>query len=260
MAFDRNDIRRGFDKHAGEYEQHADLQRQVLQRVAAYLQPKLHTGDTVLDVGCGTGRLRAMLPEAGVLAGCDVAFNMCQQAAKRMERVVCADAMALPYADASVDAVVCSLMLQWMDDRAATLAEMNRVLKPGGVAMITTFGPHTLHELRAAFSVVDDTPHVSHFATLGELVGDSQKAGFDCADIKDDYIDLSYASCRELMLSVKSIGAANHLAERRKSLTGKGRLAAMETYYNAHYPAMDGGVRATWEVVYLMLHKPVGGV
>ncbi len=51
-------------------------------------------------------------------------------------------------ADGSVDVLFSNLCLQWVEDLPAVFAGFRRVLKPGGLLLVSTFGPDTLHELR----------------------------------------------------------------------------------------------------------------
>jgi demethylmenaquinone methyltransferase/2-methoxy-6-polyprenyl-1,4-benzoquinol methylase len=117
----------------------------------------------VLDLCAGTGDLalavaRAM-PAARVLA-CDFSRPMLQRAAAKFARagvagrtaLLEADALALPLPDGSVDAITCAFGLRNLADPAAGLAEMVRVLRPGGAAVILEFHPPPRHgALAAAF-------------------------------------------------------------------------------------------------------------
>jgi len=95
----------------------------------------------VLDLGCGTGeitaRLAAMFPQA-TFAGADLEESHLERARARCAafgsrvRFEVADALALPYADASFDFVVCRHVLQAVPDAAHVLAEIVRVLRPSG--------------------------------------------------------------------------------------------------------------------------------
>lgn len=100
-------------------------------------------GGSVLDVGCGTGeitfRLAERFPQA-FFTGIDL-----EQAHLERARIRCSrfgsrttfqngDAMALPFPDASFDLVVCRHLLQAVPDAARVLAEIKRVLRPGGRA------------------------------------------------------------------------------------------------------------------------------
>lgn len=94
---------------------------------------------TLLDVACGTGIVtrRLLRPERTVL-GVDRSPGMLGLAVQRVPGgMVCGDAMRLPLASDSVDAVVIVWLLHLLSAPAAVLAEAARVLRPGGV-LITT--------------------------------------------------------------------------------------------------------------------------
>ena len=92
---------------------------------------------SVLDVGCGTGqltkRIARRLPDARVM-GCDLSQGMLERAARKADRfaLVRADAMHLPFADASFEAVVTTEAFHWFPDQATVCREFARVLAPGG--------------------------------------------------------------------------------------------------------------------------------
>src|SRR3546814_20605521 len=97
---------------------------------------------------------------------------------KPIERIN-ADARALPLADGSVVVLFCNLCLQWVDNLSAAFAGFRRVLRPGGLLLVSTFGPDTLQELRAAFAAADDrVPHLSPFAAIADFGDAPMHAGF----------------------------------------------------------------------------------
>ena len=91
-----------------------------------------------LEVGIGTGRGLELYPEGTDLTGVDLSTGMLERARARAERLgVTADlregdAQALPFPDASFDTVVCALSLCSVQDVERAVAEMHRVLRPGG--------------------------------------------------------------------------------------------------------------------------------
>jgi SAM-dependent methyltransferase len=150
----------------------------------------LAPGQRLLDVGCGLGdaalAFAADLGAAGEIVGVDASAEMVHGARARaasvrcLTRFVVGDAMALDEPDRSFDAVRSERTLQWLADPAAAVAEMARVVRPGGrVSLIDTdWSSFAIdvgdHELAAS---VRDTMQVersrpSHVGRrLGELAG-----------------------------------------------------------------------------------------
>ena len=99
--------------------------------------------DLVLDIAAGTGTSSRAFTTAGArCVACDFSLGMLRAGARRpAERVsfVAGDALALPYADETFDAVTISFGLRNIADPDAALAEMLRVTKPGGRLVICEF-------------------------------------------------------------------------------------------------------------------------
>jgi septum formation protein len=94
----------------------------------------------VLELAAGTGSVGAELVALGNLVhGFDLSTAMLQHAKVRLPgHVAAADATRLPVADRRTDAVIAIWLLHLLDDSAAILAEVARVLRPGGVFLTTT--------------------------------------------------------------------------------------------------------------------------
>ena len=117
------------------------LQRRLRTRVAADVAAlQLPAGAHVLDVGTGPGRLPVEIarrsPQVRV-TGLDVSPRMIEAATAAIEpgqqvTAEVGDVAKLPYRDGSVDLVVSTLSQHHWPDRAAALAELARVLAPGG--------------------------------------------------------------------------------------------------------------------------------
>ncbi len=93
----------------------------------------------ILDVGCGTGAILEQLGNPGKNVGIDLApeaISFCRE--RGLNNVRQGDICALPFADASFDAVICSSVLyhQWVGDVEGAVREMHRVLRPSGVLLI----------------------------------------------------------------------------------------------------------------------------
>jgi ubiquinone/menaquinone biosynthesis C-methylase UbiE len=103
-------------------------------------------GLDVLDAGCGSGPLtEALRAKNAVLSGFDLSPAMVDLARRRLGEdadVRVADLGApLPYADDRFDLVVASLALHYVEDWASALAELRRVLKPGGRLIVSIIHP-----------------------------------------------------------------------------------------------------------------------
>ncbi|OIJ85159.1 methyltransferase [Streptomyces sp. MUSC 14] len=94
-------------------------------------------GRRILDAGCGSGPLSAALHDRGaVVTGIDASASMLTLARRRLGDDVAlhlADLSGhLPFDDGAFDDVVASLVLHYLQDWVPTLAEIQRVLRPGG--------------------------------------------------------------------------------------------------------------------------------
>ncbi len=279
--FDSRQVRRAFSRSAAGYAAAAQLQHLVEARLLEsldYLDDpalKREAPQRVLDLGCGTGTaamaMQKRWPKAQLLA-LDIALPMLQQARRESSRLkttrwnlfsrtpnlVCADARALPLADASVDVLFSNLCLQWVDDLDGVLAGFRRVLQPQGLLLVSTFGPDTLWELREAFAQADAAPHVSPFGDIAGFGDALVRAGFHQPVIDREVDTTYYADVASLMRELRAIGATNALHSRRHTLTGRARFSAAAQAYNG-MRGEDGLLPATWETISAMAWAPEAG-
>jgi malonyl-CoA O-methyltransferase len=275
-TFDARQVRRAFSRAAPGYEAAATLQREVEAQLLESLDyHATKHGDErppqrVLDLGSGPGRaataMRGRWPKAQVLA-MDLALPMLREARRRegwhplrrgIDRV-CADARALPLAEGSVDLLFSNLCLQWVEDLPAVFAGFRRVLRPGGMLLVSTFGPDTLYELREAFAHADaEAPHVSPFASIAQFGDALMHAGFRDPVLDRDTIVTRYPDLPALMRELRALGATNALRARRHTLTGKARFARAADAY-AREPGTVDGLPATWETITAMAWAPPAG-
>jgi malonyl-CoA O-methyltransferase len=266
-VFDRNKIQRRFGRAASGYAARARLQAEVADRLLERLDGFKFTPELVVDLGCGPGLQARVLSEryrrARVFA-LDLALPMLHEAKKqagwrgrRFGRVA-ADAHALPLAESSVDLIFSNLMLQWCEDLPEVLNGLRRALRPGGLLLVSTFGPDTLTELRSAWATVDDNEHVSRFADV-QTVGDCLiRAGFQEPVLDTDWLTTLYKQPRDVLDELRAIGANSALRRPHAGLTGPARLRRMLNAYESLRRA-DGHVPATWEVVYASAWAPEPG-
>lgn len=266
FRIDGREVRRSFGRAAHDYDAAAILQARVRRELLDRLELVRLEPAVVLDLGAGTGQatieLKRRYRSAQVIA-LDLAEGMLREAARRQTllrrfRRVCADAMAVPLREGSVDLVFSNLMLQWCDDPDRVFAECRRVLRPNGLLAFATFGPDTLVELRRAWSAADGRTHVNRFIDMHDLGDALVRCGFAEPVLDVERYTLTYAEVRDLMRELKAIGAHNANAGRPRGLTGRGKLQRMVEAYEAF--RRDGRLPATYEVVFGHAWAPVAGL
>jgi len=112
-------------------------------------------GERVLDVACGTGTSTAALAKRGArVVGVDFSAGMIAEARRRHPDLefVEGDAQALPFGADEFDSVTVSFGLRNFADPHAALAEMYRVLKPGGRIVVTEFSTPPVSIVRATYT------------------------------------------------------------------------------------------------------------
>jgi malonyl-CoA O-methyltransferase len=262
MKLNVQDVARSFGAASRSYDAAAILQAEVRNELLSRLELLKAPPRTVLDLGAGTGlgalELRRRLRGARIVA-MDIAEPMLQQVRRRSPfwrpiRCVSADACALPFKAGSFDVIFSNLMLQWIVPPDRALAEMRRVLRPGGVLLATSFGPETLRELRDAWALVDSTAHVNEFIDVHDLGSALQRAGFAEPVLDVDRIVHFHADVSSLARELKSIGAHNLDAGRSRALTGKQRYQQMVQAYESR--RLQKGLPVTWQVVNAVAWAP----
>lgn len=146
-------------------------------------------GSSVLDVACGTGDLAIALHRAGHrVAGVDFCLPMLRVSrAKADVPVFQSDALQLPVADGSMDAVTVAFGVRNFADLQRGLREMRRVLRPGGVLAVLEFGIPHLPVLRHGYLLY----FRCLLPAIGRLVsGDPQAYGY----LRDSVLAFPYGT------------------------------------------------------------------
>lgn len=172
------------EKHAG---------REELERLRLFSSHfRLRPGDRVLDAGCGSGRLIPVVCDQigpdGSLVELDFAAAMLEIGKGKTNSgnvtFVLGNAHSLPLPDMNFDKVIALALLPHLDDKAGTLAEFHRVLKPGGLLVLAhQMGREALNRLhgQSGEAVSRDMLPESRFLT--DLLA---AAGFSAIEILDE--------------------------------------------------------------------------
>lgn len=121
-------------------------------RVAVREALELSPGQRCLDIGAGSGVSTVELSKSGAwVVGVDISLGMLEQGRGKAVPLAAADALALPFADSSFDALTISFAVRNLHDVDAGLREMRRVLKPDGRIVVCEFSTPTWKPFRTVY-------------------------------------------------------------------------------------------------------------
>jgi SAM-dependent methyltransferase len=217
--------------------------------------------EQALDIGSQGGFLAAaiarhgnLLDKIGSLAECDLSPVMLAQ---NGSAGFVADEDHMPLAPLSLDLIVSTLGLHWVNDVPGFLAQARLALRPDGLLLLTFLGGRTLQELRACLAQAETEAYgeasarVSPFADAQDGAQLLQRAGFALPVADSDVVTVRYANLFGLLRDLKAMGetAAFHQKAPRK-LT-RTIIARAADLYQANHGDVDGKVRATFELITL---------
>lgn len=166
----RLDNRSYYDEFSGWYERERHLPyHRMLDDLEVEIVERYGAGGDVLEVGCGTGLILDRVARFARRAiGIDLSGGMLARAQDRGLAVAQASATALPVASASVDLAYSFKVLAHVPDVAGALAEMARVVRPGGHVLAEFYNARSLRRLVKAIkppTAVSAQAHDEHVFT-----------------------------------------------------------------------------------------------
>jgi len=229
-------------------------------------------GESVLDVACGTGlvaRLVApLIAPGGTVSNLDFDPAMIAVGRRLVQcptTVVltwhCASALTMPFDDGSFDLVFCLNGLQFLPDRAAGLAEMRRVMKPGGRLVVTVLSSvdrcegHSLVLRGLERRGVDPAPMLKAFALGGaeKLEALACNAGFQRASVQTVQEHVRFPSGRHFVNALAAGAVATRLALARLPEDQRSEfMGEMDEEFRQY--EKNGGVATPQEQLILVAH------
>lgn len=129
------------------------IEQQRVKTVLKFLDIK--ESDKVIEIGCEAGYLLKHLLIAKEVMGLDIAKNALEDAKKNTKsdkvKFICADASNIPFANAYFDKVICSQTLEHLDNPDRVVKEVSRIVKPGGIVVISVPNERVLIILKKIF-------------------------------------------------------------------------------------------------------------
>lgn len=233
----KEDVSRRFAASVATYDANATVQQQIAARLAEIWQSYGWTGGDgdVIEVGAGTGiftreYLKKVSPASLLLL--DIAAV--PDSLPGEKRVCDAETEMMRLESESADAIVTASTMQWFNSPGKFLEECSRVLRPGGIVVMSTFGP-------------DNYMEISGFAggclnyTSGEMLRRIMPAGLEIEYMADEKIVMEFDSPRELAMHMRSTGVTGSgLADgaRLAGIRGLIRENIREITYNPVYAVL----------------------
>ncbi len=259
LDIDKNSLAKRFGKLSDVYESVTPVQEKMAQtlldRSWEYLSGKKIL--SILEIGCGTGRLTRQLvelfPEAQITA-IDISHGMIAHAKS------CCDKASYVVADAEeyihslkdkFDLIISSATIQWFTEPQSALTKAKELLSLGGFMAIATFANRTFYELSSSFDNAYDVHNLErreHIVPMKsiqkwrEIISDSE--------IYDEIVTKEFVSVRDFLRSIQEAGAVNSL--KKRSVIPANVLKTMSQYYSQNYANPENGkIKSTYHVCYV---------
>ena len=162
-----------------------------------------------------------------------------------------------PLAAASCDLILSNLQLHWVNDLPGLLIQMRRSLQPDGFFSACLIGGESLFELRVALAEATDAPGLAHSPRISPMIdvptaaGLVQRAGFALPVVDHEIVNLSYAHPLSLLKDLRAMGQTNALANQKTGVDPRAFWPEVCRTYQALFAHEQGGVRATFDLIFL---------
>ncbi len=256
--FDRRLHRQRLDRAAHDFAAADFLKVRAAGDMVERLEIILREFPVCVDLGSRNGAFSALLAQSdarakiGMVIETDLSGAMLEQRPGHRLQI---DEEALPFAPASLDLVVSSLALHWVNDLPGTLIQVRRALKPDGLFLGAIFGGQTLTELRQCLIQAESDLtggaglRIAPFADAFDVAGLLQRAGFALPVADLDRVTVRYDHPLKLIGDLRRMGETNALADGRGRPLSRPVLARAMALYQERFSDPDGRVRATFDIM-----------
>ncbi len=262
LVFDRALVRRRRERAVAAGGAHDFLFVQTAERLADRLADVRRHFAVGVDLGSRAGHLTRAVLESGRVGALYATDPSPVLAAGLSVAALAADEEALPFAPASLDLVISSLALHWVNDLPGALVQIRQALRPDGLFLASLLGGETLHELRGVLMEAElavtggVSPRVSPMADLRDAAGLLQRAGFALPVADRDMLTVGYADMLALLRDLGGMGESNAVRLRAPGPIRRAVLVEAARLYENRHRLDGGGVRASFEILYLSGWSP----
>ncbi|XP_045769966.1 arginine-hydroxylase NDUFAF5, mitochondrial [Maniola jurtina] len=254
------------DYHLSEY-----IKEEVGWRTADRIFDIKRTFTNAVELGAGRGYVsRHFLPDSVEKV------TLCDSSQTHLDKAIVGDGVKcdkvlvdeenFEFPENSVDLLVSSLALHWVNDLPGCFDKVMQCLKPDGVFVACVFGGDTLLELRQALQLAEGErlggvhPHISPFTRIRDIGGLLNAAGFTLQTVDVDSMTVWYPSMWHVMSDLRALGESNAAFNRPLRLQRSTLFAAAAIYdemYGKEVPDRTSrGVPATFQIINFLGWKP----
>lgn len=191
-----------FSNSSKTYDDNATAQRQIVDTLARSIE-RLSTDASpdIIEIGAGTGMLSRRLATLTHSTGLTLWDITPIDSSLPGTHLTCdGETEIRRIADESVDIIASASTIQWFNSPLSFLREAFRVLKPGGLIALSTFGADNFSQL------ADFLPTRLHYLDCRQWIEDLRRIGFSETDVTDDRITLSFPGPTDMLRHIKMTG------------------------------------------------------
>ncbi|KFD51430.1 hypothetical protein M513_07643, partial [Trichuris suis] len=261
-VFDRDLKRRQRDWAASQddFKDYEYLRKEIGYRLSDRIYDVKRVFNVAVDLGCGCGYIAPHVYKEHVdtLIQLDMSRVMVKRSASSEEVFTArlhADEELVPFRDDSIDLVLSSLSLHWINDLPGTFKRIFNVLRPDGLFLAATFGGNTLYELRCSLQLAETerlgglAPHLSPLLLADDVTALLSQSGFKLLTIDVDTIVVNYPNMFALLYDLQGMAESSATWLRAECLR-RDVLYAASAIYKEMY-AKDDCYPATFQIFYL---------
>ncbi len=241
LPVNKDRVQQRFSAVQGTYHDNAVAQQAIADRLVAMTPPDIPV-DNVLEIGCGTGMLTTAFINrfSGIKQLVLTDLRPISKFNFKVE-LICkqCDAEALLYTlpPDSFSTIISSSTIQWFNSQIGFFKNLERVLQPGGYALISTFGPLTFQQLYGLAPRLE----LQTLSGIKSIIPE----GLKIVEAYEERIDLEFDTPMDVLRHFHLTGV--------NSIDGKASAFSMLR----HYPRdAEGRCRLTYHPLYLILKKP----
>lgn len=176
--------------------------------------------------------------------------------------VTVSDDETLQLKTSQYDVVIHALGLHWANDPVGQIIQCRRALRPDGLFLGATFGGETLNELRSCLGQAEIevtrglSPRIAPMGEIRDMGGLLQRAGLALPVADNQTTNVIYRDIWHLMRDLRAMGETNALTTRLRTSTRRAVFKRADELYQKTFPAPQGGIKATFDIVYLTGWSP----